>query len=79
MGWLKRLLEFFGWSVTRVKDAEPEQEVRYHCIRFMTDRGEQVGILLTNDEMETGLRRWVDTIQEMPIDTVDPAQDERVP
>jgi hypothetical protein len=45
----------------------------------MTDRGEQIGILLTSEEFETGIRRWVDTIEEMPIDTASPAEDERVP
>lgn len=80
MNWLKRLFEYFGWTVTRVEKEEVEQaKVRYHCIRFMTDRGEQVGILLSDDELETGLRRWVDTIEEMPIETANPTDDERIP
>ena len=80
MNWLKRLFEYFGWTVTRVEKEEVEQpKVRYHCIRFMTDRGEQVGILLSDDELETGLRRWVDTIEEMPSETANPTDDERIP
>jgi hypothetical protein len=79
MNWLKRLLKFFGWELSSVKDETVEEPIKYHCIRFMTDKGEQVGILLTTDELERGLNRWVDTIQEMPIDTVDTNADERVP
>ena len=78
MGWLKKLLEYFGWSLTRADEVEPVEE-RYHCIRFMTDKGEQVGILLTTEEFEAGIRRWVDTIEEMPIDTAVPEIDERMP
>jgi hypothetical protein len=80
MNWLKRLLEYFGWSLTRTDEmvVAPEQE-KYHCIRFMTDKGEQIGILLTSDEFETGIRRWVDTIEEMPIEMANPTEDERIP
>jgi hypothetical protein len=45
----------------------------------MTDKGEQIGILLTSDEFETGIRRWVDTIEEMPIEMANPTEDERIP
>lgn len=80
MAWLKRLLEYFGWTLARSNEIViPPKEERYHCIRFMTDRGEQIGILLTSEEFETGIRRWVDTIEEMPIDTASPVEDERVP
>jgi hypothetical protein len=80
MNWLKRLFKFFGWELSSAKDAvQSEEPVKYHCIRFMTDKGEQVGILLTTEELERGLNRWVDTIQEMPIDPVDVDKDERIP
>ena len=79
MNWLKRLLKFFGWTITRADEIVPPTEEKYHCIRFMTDRGEQIGILLTSEEFETGIRRWVDTIEEMPIETANPADDERIP
>ena len=79
MAWFKRLFSYFGWSLIRSNEAVlPPEEERYHCIRFMTDRGEQIGILLTSEEFETGIRRWVDTIEEMPIDTANPTEDERV-
>lgn len=53
-------------------DAEPQEEieskpVKYHCVRFMTERGEQVGMLLTQEEFETAVNRWVQTIKTMPI------------
>ena len=80
MSWLKRLFERFGWTFTRVNEAVvPPTEERYHCIRFMTDKGEQIGILLTADEFEVGINRWVDSIGEMPIETADPTEDESVP
>ena len=79
MNWLKRLFKFFGWELSSAKEVAQEQPERYHCIRFMTDKGEQVGILLTTEELERGLTRWVDTIQEMPIDPVDVDKDERIP
>ena len=44
----------------------------------MTEKGEQIGILLTSQEFERGIHRWVDTIQEMPIDAVDPQIDEGI-
>lgn len=45
---------------------EPKPE-KYHCVRFMTERGEQVGMLLTQEEFETAVGRWVQTIKSMPI------------
>jgi len=73
MGWLQRLLK---------RELPPKQEVkdeRMHCIRFMTERGEQVGILLTTEEFERAIQRWVDTVDHMPIETADPEIDERLP
>ena len=49
---------------------EPRPE-RYHCIRLMTERGEQIGMLLTQDEFETAVSRWVQTIKTMPIQESD--------
>lgn len=75
MGWLQRLL-------SRRREEVPDQEERdekMHCIRFMTERGEQVGILLTSEEFERGIRRWIDTVDQMPIDMADPETDERIP
>lgn len=40
---------------------------KYHCIRFMTERGEQIGMLLTQEEFETGVNRWVQNVSTMPI------------
>lgn len=40
---------------------------KYHCIRFMTERGEQIGMLLTHDEFETAVNRWVQNVTTMPI------------
>lgn len=74
MGWLQRLL-----SRRREMPVQEAQDEKMHCIRFMTERGEQVGILLTSEEFERGIRRWIDTVDQMPIDTVDPETDERMP
>jgi len=57
----------------------PVEDQKMHCIRFMTERGEQIGILLTTEEFERGMRRWVDTVDQMPIETADPDIDERIP
>lgn len=63
---MKFLQRIFGSDVTEEKPDEPKPE-KYHCIRFMTERGEQIGMLLTQDEFERGVTRWVQTIKTMPI------------
>lgn len=63
MGWLTNLF-------SKPKESVPPPE-RMHCIRFMTERGEQLGMLLTHDEFRTAVQRWINTIDEMPIDTID--------
>lgn len=82
MSWFRKMVDFlFGWKITKVKEEKVNEEMqeRMHCIRFMTERGEQLAVLLTTDEFEAGIRRWIDTIDTMPIDTVDVEKDERVP
>ncbi len=83
MNWLRKMFDFlFGWKVTKINEEKKSDDVmqeRMHCIRFMTERGEQLAVLLTTDEFETGIRRWIDTIDTMPIDTADVEKDERVP
>lgn len=71
-----------NWLTKWFKSEEPvEEEVpqKMHCIRFMTERGEQLGMLLTTEEFQRAVTRWVDTIDEMPIETSDPNNDERIP
>lgn len=62
MGFLKNL-----FSRKPEEADEQKKPLKYHCIRFMTERGEQMGLLLTQDEFETAVNRWVQTIDEMPI------------
>lgn len=81
MGWLKRLIEkLTGLQISKVGDSEDTapQAQKMHCIRFMTERGEQVAVLLTTEEFERGITRWVETIDEMPIESVDLEKDERI-
>lgn len=73
MGWLRRLLK------KEPDVVPPTEDEKMHCIRFMTERGEQIGILLTTEEFERGMQRWVDTVDHMPIETADPEIDERIP
>lgn len=73
MGWLRRLLK------KEPDVVPPKEDEKMHCIRFMTERGEQIGILLTSEEFERGMQRWVDTVDHMPIETADPEIDERIP
>ena len=56
----------------------PDQPERLHCIRFMTERGEQVAVLLTTEEFERGLMRWVETVDTMPISMTEQDADERI-
>jgi hypothetical protein len=72
MGWLT---DWFKKEEVKTEDA-PQ---RMHCIRFMTERGEQLGMLLTTEEFQRAVQRWVDTIDEMPIETADPNNDEQIP
>ena len=73
MQWLSRL---FGRS--EPEETEDEAPQKLHCIRFMTDRGEQVAILLTTEEFERGMLRWVETIDTMPIEAIDKDSDEGI-
>ena len=79
MRWLRDLFRalFGGSAVLPPKPVVPVPE-RLHCIRFMTERGEQVAVLLTTEEFERGLTRWVETVDTMPIDTTDPSEDEGI-
>jgi hypothetical protein len=45
----------------------------------MTEKGEQIGILLTAEEFERGIARWVDTIDEMPIQMTNDVNEESMP
>jgi hypothetical protein len=49
-----------------------DEQEKMHCIRFMTERGEQLGMLLTHSEFQTAVQRWVENIDTMPIEVVDP-------
>ena len=82
MNWFQRMFEsLFGWKISKAVDTPQEntKSQRLQCIRFITERGEQLAVLLTTEEFESGIRRWVETIDTMPIDTVDPEKDERIP
>ena len=37
----------------------------------MTERGEQIGMFLTQEELERGVSRWVEQIKTMPIQETD--------
>lgn len=45
----------------------PARLEKYHCVRFMTEKGEQLGLLLTHEEFEIAVFRWVQNIDTMPI------------
>ena len=64
MNFLKRL---FGKGEETPPETENQPPVKYHCIRFMTDRGEQLGMLLTHEEFEVAVKRWVSQISAMPV------------
>lgn len=75
MKWLARL---FGRETDDTDDTDGDTPEKFHCIRFMTDKGEQVAILLTSEEFERGMLRWVETIDTMPIEATDPDSDEGI-
>lgn len=65
---MKFLQQLFG----KAPDPPPSPNIpimnpKYHCIRFMTERGEQIGMLLTQDEFEVAVNRWVQNVSQMPI------------
>jgi hypothetical protein len=79
MRWLRDLFRaLFGGETNLPSPPVIPQPERLHCIRFMTERGEQVAVLLTTEEFERGLMRWVDTVDTMPIDTIDPSEEEGI-
>ena len=67
MRWLRKLL-----GLETIEPLSPVKEEKMHCIRFMTERGEQLGMFLTHSEFQTAVQRWIDTIETMPIEAVDP-------
>jgi len=79
MRWLRDLFgALFGEKAVLPPPPVIAQSERLHCIRFMTERGEQVAVLLTTEEFERGLMRWVDTVDTMPIDTTEPSEREGI-
>ncbi len=67
MRWLRKLLGLDSSPLMPLDEQE-----KMHCIRFMTERGEQLGMLLTHSEFQTAVQRWVENIDTMPIEVVDP-------
>ncbi len=72
MRFLQAVLRLLGLSKSPTPPSEDvpmmqEQPKKYHCIRFMTERGEQVGMLLTHEEFEIAVNRWVQNVTTMPI------------
>jgi hypothetical protein len=60
MKFIKRLFK-------SIEPSPPPKMEKYHCVRFMTEKGEQLGLLLTHEEFEKGVFRWVQKIETMPI------------
>lgn len=79
MRWLRDLFRalFGGPAELPPPPVVPVPE-RLHCIRFMTERGEQIAVLLTTEEFERGLTRWVETVDTMPISMVGEETDEGI-
>lgn len=71
MNWLKKLTKWFKRFFT--KDQEPvglpidsADEPRYHCVRIFRREGDEIVMLLTEEEMENGIRRAVEKIGVVP-------------
>lgn len=64
MGFFSNL--FKGKEPEPLPPSQPPVQ-KLHCIRFMTERGEQLGMLLTHEEFENAVSRWVQTVSTMPI------------
>lgn len=76
-------MSFFGKLFHSKKDKETDHltqpkksDERYHCVRFMTEKGEQLGMLLTHKEFDTAVHRWVQNVSTMPIDELADKEDE---
>jgi len=82
MRWLRDLFRALFGKATALPPLPnvpvPAQPERLHCIRFMTERGEQIAVLLTTEEFERGLMRWVETVDTMPISMTEEDGDERM-
>lgn len=70
MRWLRKLL---GLDSPPLMPSDEQEKM--HCIRFITERGEQLGMLLTHSEFQTAVQRWVDNIDTMPIEAADPTDE----
>lgn len=64
MGFFSKL---FGAKEPEPTPSPEPRPQKFHCIRFMTERGEQLGMLLTHEEFDTAVSRWVQTVSTMPI------------
>jgi hypothetical protein len=71
MNWLKRLVKWFkSLFVKADESAQPKvvsaDEPRYHCVRIFRKEGDELIMLLTEEEMENGIRRAVERIGVVP-------------
>ena len=66
MNFLRRLFTL-GDDAPPTTENQNQPPPKYHCIRFMTDRGEQLGMLLTHEEFDVAVKRWLNQISAMPV------------
>jgi len=59
---LKRL---FPWLKKNIP-LETNGEERYHCVRIFRKEGDEIVMLLTEKEMENGIRRAIERIGVVP-------------
>lgn len=71
VNWLKRLVKWLkGFFVKAQDSAQPKVdskgEPRYHCVRIFRKEGDELIMLLTEEEMENGIRRAIEQIGVVP-------------
>lgn len=66
MQFLKSLLRWLKNPFRKQVPLAPSAEERYHCVRIFRKEGDEIVLLLTDKELENGIRRAIEHIGVVP-------------
>lgn len=66
MKFARRLLRWLKNLFRKEETIDIPEEERYHCVRIFRKEGDEIVMLLTEKEMENGIRRAIERIGVVP-------------
>lgn len=71
MNWLKKLVKWLKSFFSKTKEpvslpVDSSESSRYHCVRIFRKEGDEMILLLTEQEIENGIRRAIEHIGVVP-------------